>query len=117
MIRGEIYLADLEPRQGAEANKARPVILVGNNPSLTAAKRYGHGVVTVVPCTANTDARGPMHVVLLPTKLNGLGVRSKAQTEQIRSIDVSRIQQRIGKLGVNDLAGIDAAIRYHLDLR
>lgn len=116
MIRGEMYFADLEPTHGAEANKSRPVIIVGNNPSLIAAKRYGHGVVTVVPCTSNTDTRGPMHVVLYPTKLNGLGVASKAQAEQIRSIDVRRVQQRIGKLGVNDLAGIDAAIRYHLDL-
>jgi mRNA interferase MazF len=116
MIRGEIYLADLEPTLGAEANKARPVILVGNNPSLIAAKRANRGVVTVIPCTSNADSRGPMHVVVLPTKLNGLTVPSKAQAEQIRSIDVARLLKRVGKLGVNDLAGVDAAIRYHLDL-
>lgn len=116
MIRGEIYLADLEPSRGAEANKARPVILVGNNASLIAAKRANHGVVTVVPCTSNTDSRGAMHVLFVPTKLNGLAAASKAQVEQIRSIDVGRILKQVGKLGINDLAAVDGAIRYHLDL-
>ena len=37
---------------------------------------------------------GAMHVALRPTRLNGLRVPSKAQTEQIRSIDVARLLRR-----------------------
>ena len=88
MKRGDVFLADFEPTRGSEANKARPVLLVGNEASLSAAARFARGVVTVVPCTSNLTIHGAMHVALRPTELNGLRVPSKAQAEQIRSIDV-----------------------------
>ena len=119
MKRGDVFLADLEPIRGSEANKARPVVLVGNEASLSAAARFTRGVVTVVPCTSNLSnlsIRGAMHVALRPTKLNGLRVPSKAQTEQIRSIDVGRLIRRLGKLGSGDLAAVEDALRYHLTL-
>ena len=116
MKRGDVFLADLEPIRGSEANKARPVVLVANEASLSAAARFSRGVVTVVPCTSNLSIRGAMHVALRPTKLNGLRVPSKAQTEQIRSIDVSRLLRPLGKLGPSDLADVDDALRYHLTL-
>ena len=116
MNRGQVFLADLEPVRGSEANKARPVILVGNAASLIAAERLGRGVITIVPCTSNTDVHGTMHVALRPTRLNGLRVPSKAQAEQIRSIDVARLLRPLGKLGGRDLDAVDAALRYHLAL-
>jgi mRNA interferase MazF len=116
MNRGEVYLADLEPVRGSEADKWRPVILVGNDASLRAAERLGRGLVSVVPCTSNTAVRGAMHVLLRPSRLNGLRVVSKAQTEQIRSIDVSRLHQPLGRLGAADVESVDAALRYHLAL-
>ena len=116
MRRGDVFLADLEPIRGSEANKARPVVLVGNGASLSAAARFGRGVVTVVPCTSNLSIRGAMHVALGPTKLNGLRVLSKAQAEQVRSIDVGRLIRLLGKLGPSDLAAVEDALRYHLSL-
>lgn len=107
-------MADLEPVQGAETSKTRPVVLVGNHASLGAAIRHGRGVVTIVPLTSNTRGRGRMHVVLRPTKLNGLRTPSKAQVEQIRSIDVGRLKSTVGRLGPSDLQAIDEAIRYHV---
>ena len=114
MQRGDVALADLEPVQGAETNKVRPVVLVGNDASLEAATRHDRGVVTIVPLTSNTNIRGRMHVTLRPTKLNGLRGPSKAQVEQIRSIDVGRLHTTLGRLGPSDLEAIDDAIRYHL---
>ena len=116
MKRGDIFLADLEPIRGSEADKARPVVLVGNDSSLSAAARFQRGVVSVIPCTSNPTMRGAMHVSLRPTKLNGLRVPSKAQTEQIRSIDVGRLIRPLGKLGPSDLAAVERALRYHLAL-
>lgn len=116
MRRADIVFADLEPVHGAEVNKRRPVIVVGNDASLRAATRHGRGVVTVVPITSNTDVRGPMHLALRPTRLNGLQRESKAQAEQIRSLDVSRLGPTLGRLGATDIAALDAALRYHLAL-
>lgn len=114
MQRGDVVLADLEPVQGAETNKVRPVVLVGNDASLEAAIRHDRGVVTIVALTSNTRVHGRMHVTLRPTKLNGLRAPSKAQVEQIRSIDVGRVRTTLGRLGSADLNAIDDAIRYHL---
>jgi mRNA interferase MazF len=116
MKRGDVFLADLEPVRGSEANKARPVILIGNQASLGAAARLHRGVVTVVPCTSNVSMHGAMHALLRPTKLNGLSVLSKAQTEHVRSIDVGRLVRRLGHLGAADLAAVEQALAYHLDL-
>ncbi len=116
MNRGEVYLADLEPARSSEADKWRPVILVGNDASLRAAERLGSGVVTVVPCTSNSTVRGPMHVLIRPTRLNGLRLPSKAQAEQIRLIDVSRLRGSLGHLSAADANALDLALRYHLAL-
>lgn len=116
MNRGDVYLADLEPVRGAESNSARPVVLVGNNASLQAAVIHGRGVVSIVPCTTNTNVRGPMHVTLRSSRLNGLRIASKAQAEQVRSIEVDRLLSRLGQLATNDIEALDDALRYHLDL-
>jgi mRNA interferase MazF len=112
--RGDIVLVDLEPVRGAEADKARPAVLVGNDASIQAAARHGRGVLTIVPLTTNTTIRGRMHVALRPTRLNGLSAPSKAQAEQVRSIDIERVHGRLGRLGPTDLAALDDALRYHL---
>lgn len=116
MRRGDVVLVDLEPVRGAEAGKARPAVLVGNEASLDAAERHGRGVVSIVPITSNTVVRGRMHVPLRPTRLNGLRTPSKAQTEQIRSVDITRVGRAVGRLGPTDLEMLDEALRYHLSL-
>ncbi len=50
MKRGEIYFASLDPTQGSEVRKTRPVVVVSNNAANRAA-----AVVTVVPLTSNTE--------------------------------------------------------------
>ena len=112
--RGDVVLVDLEPVQGAEADKARPAVLVGNDASLRAALQHGRGVVTIVPVTSNPTVRGRMHVALRPTRLNGLRTPSKAQAEQVRSVDVGRVLGGLGRLGPSDLDALDDALRYHL---
>ena len=44
MNRGDVYLADLEPVRGSEANKIRPVILVGNRASLDHGPQPGRRI-------------------------------------------------------------------------
>ena len=116
MKRGDVFCADLEPIAGAEANRTRPVVLVGNNASLGAADRFQRGVVTVVPMTRNLSVRGPMHVVVEANGLNGLRETSKMQVEQIRAIDISRLRTRLGKLGANNAAELNTALRHHFSL-
>ena len=116
MRRGDIFLAGLNRVQGSEANKIRPVVLVARNDALAAVERYRRGVVSVVPMTSNVQVRGLMHVVIRPSARNGLRTASKAQAEQVRSVDLSRLGRHVGHLGRRDLAAVDAALRHHLAL-
>lgn len=115
MRRGEIRLADLEPVRGSEANKLRPVVLVSNDGANTRAERLGRGVITVVPVTSNVTRVLPFQMLMTPAD-TGLPRPSKAQAEQVRSIDVVRIGARIGQLSPALQARLDDALRLHLGL-
>lgn len=75
----------------------------------------GAGTVTVVPLTTNT-AKVHDFQVLLPTGMGGLTRPSKTQAEQIRTIAVERLAERIGKVPERVSREVDAAIRLYLGL-
>jgi mRNA interferase MazF len=115
MRRGDVYLVDLEPAQGSEANKLRPAVIVSNDAANRAAERTGRGVVTVVPVTSNVERVYPFQV-LLDASDCGLKTDSKAQAEQVRSVPPGRLRQHIGTVPGPTLRLVDAALRRHLDL-
>ena len=115
MRRGDIHLVDFEPAHGAEVDKERPAVIVSNDVGNAVASRLGRGVITVVPLTSNVARVLPFQV-LLPANRTGLHKDSKAQGEQIRSMDVGRVGQRLGLVPHALLAKLEDAIRIHLDL-
>lgn len=115
MRRGEIRLVDLEPVRGSEADKRRPAVIVSNDGANEMASRLGRGVVTVVPVTSNTARIHPFQV-LLPAGASGLDRDSKAQAEQVRSVDVERVGRAIGRLPSALQDALDDALRVHLHL-
>ena len=115
MRRGEIVTVSLDPARGPEASKTRPAVVVSNDAANAAATRLGRGVVTVVPVTSNTARIYPFQV-LLPARQTGLPRDSKARAEQVRSVAVQRIGQRVGQLPAPLVAELDQALRVHLSL-
>lgn len=115
MRRGDIWLVDLNPVRGSEANKIRPAVVVSNDRANTAAVRLGQGVVTVVPVTSNVTRVYPFQV-LLPADASGLSTAGKAQVEQVRSVAVDRLTRFLGRVAASELALLDDALRLHLDL-
>ena len=115
MRRGEIWTVNLDPVRGSEANKIRPAVVVSNDAANATAARLGRGVVTVVPVTSNVERVYPFQV-LLPAPVTGLPRDSKAQAEQLRSVAVERLVERVGELPAPLLADLDQALRLHLSL-
>jgi mRNA interferase MazF len=113
--RGEIVWVDLAPVRGSEANKRRPAVLVSNDGANAMAERIGGGVLTVVPVTTNVSRILPFQV-FLPADECSLVEDSKAQAEQVRSVDVQRIVGRAGEVPPRILAQLDDALRLHLGL-
>jgi mRNA interferase MazF len=115
MRRGEVRMVDLDPALGAEANKLRPAVIVSNDAANSTAARLGRGVVTVVPVTSSVERVYPFQV-LLPAGAGGLSRDSKAQAEQVRSIDAERVGKQLGLLPDDLMAPLDEALRLHLAL-
>jgi mRNA interferase MazF len=115
MRRGDVYLVELEPTRGSEANKTRPAVLVSNDAANRMAERFGRGVVTVVPITSSVTRIYPFQV-RIPAREGGLAADSKAQAEQVRSIDCERLRRRLGAIAPVTLGRIDDALRVHLGL-
>jgi len=113
--RGDIVSVSLDPVRGSEASKTRPAVIVSNDAANTTAARLGRGVITVVPVTSNVARAYPFQV-LLPADQSGLNRDSKAQAEQVRSIAVERIGERIGRLPASIMSELDDALRLHLAL-
>lgn len=115
MRRGEIRLVDLDPTVGTEAKKRRPAVIVSNDQAARQVAVLNRGVVTVVPLTSNTE-----NVYLFQTFLSkdrtGLKKDSKAQSEQIRSLDVSRVGPLLGIVPPDLMGEIDETLRVHLGL-
>lgn len=115
VLRGEIWQVDFEPTRGSEATKQRPAVIVSNDRANATAARLGRGVITVVPVTSNVTKVYPFQVQLAAAN-SGLGVDSKAQAEQIRSVATERLRRRVGRISPAELTQLDQALRLHLEL-
>ena len=108
-------MVDLDPVRGSEASKRRPAVIVSNDGANTTAARLQRGVITIVPVTSNVTRIYPFQV-MLPVAECGLAVDSKAQAEQVRSIAVERVGQRVGQLPAALISDLEDALRLHLGL-
>jgi mRNA interferase MazF len=115
MRRGEIRIVDLDPVRGSETAKRRPAVIVSNDGANATATRLQRGVVTIVPVTSNITRVYPFQV-LLEASATDLKLDSKAQAEQVRSIDVKRVGGKVGAVPPEVMAQVDEALRLHLAL-
>ncbi len=109
--RGEVWLACLDPIVGREIAKTRPVLVVSND----VGNRLS-GTVTVVPITSQRLEKIYPFEALLPRGEGGLPKDSKAKADQIRTLDASRLVQRLGAVGQPALEAVLQALRVHLDM-
>ena len=110
MIRGEVWLAMLDPVRGSEQAGTRPVLILQADP-LNAFLRP----VVVVPLTTNGKwARFPFCVAVAAGD-GGLASDSVALCHQVRVCDKSRLQRRLGRIADATRVDIEQAVRVVLD--
>jgi mRNA interferase MazF len=96
---------------GSEMGKRRPVLIVSNDISNSAAT-----TVTILPLTSNVNRVYPFEVLLNP-EVSGLTKPSKVQAQQVRTIFKQRITGEVlGSLNEEMMVLIDAALKLHLGL-
>ena len=110
--RGDIWLADLNPRRGTEPGKTRPVLVVQAR-SLLAA---GHPSSLIVPLTTNLiDDAEPLRIRV--PKLGTLAKPSDLLIDQLRAIDNRRLTKGpLARLPEPLLSRVAQALKEVLDL-
>jgi mRNA interferase MazF len=113
MLRGEVWLVNLDPTVDSEIRKTRPCVIVNDD---------AIGVLplkVIVPITDWKESFNirPWMVRIEPNSDNGLLKLSAADTFQIRSVAESRLVEQLGCVSDRDLALIEKALEIVLKLR
>jgi mRNA interferase MazF len=110
--RGEIWLANLNPRRGTELGKMRPVLIVQSQALLDAE----HPSTLIIPLTTNLIENTEPLRVRVPAS-DQLRQDSDLLIDQLRAIDNRRlIEGPLTHLSTRLLAQVEGAIREVLDL-
>ena len=108
--RGDIYYADLNPVVGSEQGDYRPILVVQNNTG-----NLHSPTIVVAPITRKLR-RNPLPTHVLIPKSCGLDKDSLVLTEQIRTIDRSRLAGFIGRIDDKMQSVIDKALAVSVGL-
>jgi mRNA interferase MazF len=103
--RGDIFFADLSPVVGSEQGGVRPVLIVQND----VGNRYSPTVIAAAITSQINKARLPTHIEL-SARSYGLTRDSVILLEQIRTIDKTRLKEKMGKLDEGVMNGWDEAL-------
>ena len=103
--RGDIYYADLSPVVGSEQGGMRPVLIEQND----TGNKHSPTVIAAAITSQTGKAKLPTHIELQAQSV-GLTRDSVILLEQIRTIDKSRLKERMGKLDEKTMNKVDNAI-------
>ena len=103
--RGDIYYADLSPVVGSEQGGLRPVLIVQND----VGNRYSPTVIAAAITSRMTKTRLPTHIDVTADNL-GLAKDSVVLLEQIRTIDKTRLKEKMGHLDDKLMSSVNNAI-------
>ena len=91
--RGDIFYADLSPVVGSEQGGIRPVLIIQND----TGNKYSPTVIAAAITSQTGKNKLPTHIEI-GSEENGLKADSVVLTEQIRTIDKSRLKEKIGHI-------------------
>ena len=109
--RGDIYYADLSPVVGSEQGGIRPVLIIQND----VGNRHSPTVICAAITSKMNKAKLPTHVSLDSGKCD-LVKDSVVLLEQLRTIDKTRLKDKICHLDNQVLFEIDKALEISLEL-
>ncbi len=109
--RGDIYYADLRPVVGSEQGGVRPVLIIQND----MGNRYSPTVIVAAITSRMNKAKLPTHIPLEAERF-GIVKDSVVLLEQVRTIDKSRLREKVCHLDEGIQRQIDTALKISLAL-
>ena len=105
MKRGDIWRADLDPVVGSEQGGVRPVVIIQND----IGNLYSPTVIVAAVTTRRKKPSLPVHVPITAEE-SGLRQDSVVLTEQVRTLEKTRLTRYLGTLGEEAMRRIDRAL-------
>ena len=96
--RGDMFYADLSPVVGSEQGGVRPVLIIQND----LGNKYSPTVIAAAITSQTNKTKLPTHIEIVENT-SGLKSNSVVLTEQIRTIDKSRLKEKIGHIDDNTI--------------
>ena len=109
--RGDVFFADLSPVIGSEQGGTRPVLIIQND----IGNRFSPTVIIAAITAQIQKAKLPTHVEI-DAKKYGFERDSVILLEQLRTIDKSRLTDRITQLDAKLMHDVDIALGISLGL-
>ena len=109
--RGDVFFADLSPVIGSEQGGTRPVLIIQND----IGNRFSPTVIIAAITAQIQKAKLPTHVEINAKKY-GFERDSVILLEQLRTIDKSRLTDRITQLDEALMEKVDIALAISLGL-
>lgn len=109
--RGDVFYADLSPVIGSEQGGTRPVLIIQND----IGNQYSPTTIVAAITSQIDKPKLPTHVAMKATP-GGLEKNSVILLEQVRTIDKSRLMEKITTLDVEMMAKVNQAIEISLGL-
>ncbi|MDD2421681.1 MAG: type II toxin-antitoxin system PemK/MazF family toxin [Heliobacteriaceae bacterium] len=109
--RGEVYYAELNPVVGSEQGGTRPVLIVQND----IGNQYSPTTIVAAITSQISKAKLPTHVEV-SARRSGLDRDSVILLEQIRTIDKTRLREKIGGLDEEIMDRVARALEISLGL-
>ena len=103
--RGDIYYADLSPVIGSEQGGTRPVLIIQND----VGNKFSPTVIAAAITSRTDKSKLPTHIDVFAEKY-GLAKDSVILLEQIRTIDKTRLKERMGHLDESTMSRVNRAI-------
>lgn len=109
--RGDVFFADLSPVVGSEQGGIRPVLILQND----IGNQYSPTTIIAAITSQIAKAKLPTHVEI-QAKASGLEKDSVILLEQLRTIDKSRLFEKVSSLNEDLMTRVNQAVEISLGL-
>ena len=109
--RGDMFYANLSPVKGSEQGGVRPVLIIQNN----IGNKYSPTVIVAAITSKINKGKLPTHVELDTTHYK-IPKNSVILLEQIRTIDKTRLEEKIGTLDERTMERVNRALAISLGI-
>lgn len=109
--RGDVFYADLNPVIGSEQAGVRPVVIIQND----MGNKYSPTVIAIAITSKNKPTL-PTHIPI-SSKYTGLPKDSMILVEQIRTLDKSRLKEKLCTLDDDIMEKVKEAVKVSINIR